>query len=337
MPHENLASQAEKAAMRGEQSELYRMTRDLSGKFQGEQTLCKNGCLKIILLFVFIIASLTSFGITNSLQFLSQKRGQEATLNTSKKNNIKAAICAQVLCDAVKDKDGKRVIVEDKQLQRWAEHFREVLNRSDPGKQACISQPLGHKLDIDCSPPTKNEILKAIKSLKSNKAPGYGIDNNTAEVLKTDIRFATDWLYDLCHKIWNAETIPEYWCRGLIRKLPKKGDRTQCTNWRGVTLLSLPSKIFCKTIQMRLIDAINTIIRKEQAGLRPGVGCIDHIFTLRNIIEQCIGWNTKVHINFIHLEKAFDNIHRDTLWSSLLAYGYPEKIINIKCFYNNFS
>ena len=31
--------------------------------------------LNIILLFVFKIASLTSFGITNSLQFLSQKRG----------------------------------------------------------------------------------------------------------------------------------------------------------------------------------------------------------------------------------------------------------------------
>ena len=275
MHYENLASQAEQAAIRGEQSELYRITRDLSGKFQGE-------------------------------------------------------------CDAVKDKDGKRITIEDKQLQRWAEDFREVLNRSDPAERACISQPLGDKLDIDCSPPTKNEILKAIKSLKNNKAPG--IDNITAEVLKTDIRFATDWLYDLFYKIWNVETIPEDWCRGLIVKLPKKGDRTQCTNWRGITLLSVPSKIFCKIIQMRLSDAINTILREEQAGFRPGVGCIDHIFTLRNIIEQCIEWNTKVHINFIDLEKAFDSIHRDTLWRILLAYGCPEKIINIiKCFYNNFS
>ena len=275
MHYENLASQAGQAAIRGEQSELYRITRDLSGKFQGE-------------------------------------------------------------CDAVRDKDGKRITIEDKQLQRWAEHFREVLNRPDPAERACISQPLGDKLDIDCSPPTQNEILKAIKSLKNNKAPG--IDNITAEVLKTDIRFATDWLFDLFYKIWNAETIPEDWCRGLIVKLPKKGDRTQCTNWRGITLLSVPSKIVCKIIQMRLSDAINTILREEQAGFRPGVGCIDHIFTLRNIIEQCIEWNTKVHINFIDLEKAFDSIHRDTLWRILLAYGCPEKIINIiKCFYNNFS
>ena len=230
-------------------------------------------------------------------------------------------------------------IFEHKEIHKltWmAEHFREVLNRPDPAERACIAQPLGEKLNIDCSPPTKNEILKATKSLKNNKAPG--IDNITAEVLKTDIRFATDWLYDLFHKIWNAETIPEEWCRGLIVKLPKKGDRTQCTNWRGVTLLSVPSKIFCKIIHMRLSDAIDTILRKEQAGFRPGVGCIDHIFTLRNIFEQCIEWNTKVHVNFIDLEKAFDSIHRDTLWNILLAYGCPEKIVSIiKLFYNNFT
>ena len=92
---------------------------------------------------------------------------------------------------------------------------------------------------------------------------------------------------------------------------------------------------------MRLSDAIDTILRKEQAGFRPGVECIDHIFTLRNIFEQCIEWNTMVHVNFIDLEKAFDSIHRvfrDTLWNILLAYRCPEKIISImKLFYNNFT
>ena len=54
---------------------------------------------------------------------------------------------------------------------------------------------------------------------------GPGTENITAEVLRTDIRFATDWSYDPFHKIWNAETMPEDWCRGLIVKLSKKGDR----------------------------------------------------------------------------------------------------------------
>ena len=80
---------------------------------------------------------------------------------------------------------------------------------------------------------------------------------------------------------------------------------------------------------MRLSDAINDIIRKEQSGFRPGVGCIDHIFTLRNIVEQTIEWNSRVHLNFIDFEKAFDNIHRESLWKILKAYGCPEKLIDI--------
>ena len=81
----------------------------------------------------------------------------------------------------MKDKDGKRIPIEDKQLQRWAEYFREVLNRPDPAERAWIAQPLGDKLDIDCSPSTINQILRAIKSLKNNKSPGIG--NITAEIL----------------------------------------------------------------------------------------------------------------------------------------------------------
>ena len=72
-------------------------------------------------------------------------------------------------------------------------------------------------------------------------------------------------------------------------------------------------------MHMRLSDAIDAILRKEQAGFRLAVGCIDHIFTLRNIMEQCTEY-TKVHINFIDLEKAFGSIHRDTLRNILLVY-----------------
>ena len=77
-----------------------------------------------------------------------------------------------------------------------------------------------------------------------------------------------------------------------------------------------------KIIQMTLSDAIDTILRKEQVGFRPGVGRIDHI-------EQCIEWNTWILINFINSEKAFGSIPRSTLWNIVLSYGCPEKIVSI--------
>ena len=122
----------------------------------------------------------------------------------------------------------------------------------------------------------------------------------------------------------------------MIIKIPKKGSLSDCNNWRGITLLSVPSKIFCKVIIQRITQAVDDLLRNEQSGFRKGRGCTDHIFTLRNILEQCTEWNRELYVNFIDYEKAFDSIHRDSLWQILRAYGIQQPVINIiKCFYSN--
>ena len=41
-------------------------------------------------------------------------------------------------------------------------------------------------------------------------------------------------------------------------------------------------------------------------------------------------------INFIDFRKAFNSVHRNTLWKIMRSYGIPNKVINlVKCFYNN--
>ncbi|MCG8432127.1 MAG: reverse transcriptase family protein, partial [Candidatus Omnitrophica bacterium] len=148
---------------------------------------------------------------------------------------------------------------------------------------------------------------------------------------------ATRVLTDLFQNIWENETIPEDWSKGLIVKLPKKGDSGNCNNWRGITLLSIPSKVFCKVLLNHLKDTIDPLLRKEQAGFRKGRGCVDQIFALRNIIEQCLEWNAPLHINFVDYQKAFDSIHRDSLWKILRTYGVPSKIVQlIRKFYDHF-
>ena len=136
-------------------------------------------------------------------------------------------------------------------------------------------------------------------------------------------------------KKWKKK-IPD-WGKDTIVKIPKKGDLTNCNNWRGITLLSIPSKIFCNIIIKRLSIAVNKVLRKEQAGFRKGRGCTDHIFTLINIIEQCTEWQRELCINFVDFEKGFDNIHRDSLWRIPHTYGVPPHIVDlIKLFYENY-
>ena len=74
-----------------------------------------------------------------------------------------------------------------------------------------------------------------------------------------------------------------------------------------------------------------------KAGFRKEKGCIDQIFDLKNIIEQCIVWKLPLYINLIDFKKAFDSIHRETRWTNLWSYGVPDKIVTlIKCFYTDF-
>uniref|UniRef100_K7GJL4 Reverse transcriptase domain-containing protein n=1 Tax=Pelodiscus sinensis TaxID=13735 RepID=K7GJL4_PELSI len=68
--------------------------------------------------------------------------------------------------------------------------------------------------------------------------------------------------------IWEGQQIPKDWTKGVLIKFPKKGALSDCNNWRGITLLSVPSKILAKVIIPQISDAVNKSLRKEQARFR---------------------------------------------------------------------
>ena len=235
----------------------------------------------------------------------------------------------------VKDKEGNFISSEQGKTARWKEHFEEVLNRPEP-TQTPVILPADEDLDIATDPPTEEEIKQAMKTLKNGKAAG--VDGVTAEMLRAEETMTTRLLAEMFQKIWEDESAPATWKTGLIVKLPKKGNLADCNNWRGITLLSLTSKIFSKVIHNRLSKALGDKLREEQTGFRPGKSCSDHIFTLRQILEQSNEWNAPLYANFVDMEKAFDSIHRESLWKILRHYGVPQKIVNVvKMLYGDFS
>ena len=104
------------------------------------------------------------------------------------------------------------------------------------------------------------------------------------------------------NKVFTYEIMPKEWKQSLIIKIPKKGDTTQCDNYRGISLLSVPSKIFARAIINRLYDEVNMKLRQEQAGFRRGrnvlsflhsfATCCFHlvIMLLSLYYDACIGF-----------------------------------------------
>ena len=207
----------------------------------------------------------------------------------------------------IKDKHGNTLTKQEEQLRRWGEYFEELLNRPPPIPEAELM------LDVNTTKPNKEEIAKAIRNQKNGKAPGP--DGISVEILKGDINTSTQMLYEIYAKVWEEETIPEDWKEGHLVKIPKKGDLTNCNNYRGITMLSVPGKILSQIILQRLIDALDKILRDQQMGFRKNRSCTDHIATLRIIAEQSLEWNTSLYTTYVDFEKAFDSVDHSTLWN----------------------
>ena len=226
----------------------------------------------------------------------------------------------------VKDKEGNILTREDEQLKRWAQYFNDLLNRPPPPELPIIPEASA-ELNVNCGKPSKIEIVRSIKMLKSGKAAGP--DNIPPESLKADPDLSADILYGLLGKIWEEEEMPQDWNESYIVKLPKKGDRRECKNYRGISLMSAAGKVLNRIILLRLQGAVDATLRDQQAGFRKDHSCIDQIATLRIIIEQSIEWNTSLYVNFIDFEKAFDSLDRSVLWCLMRHYGIPGKFIRI--------
>ena len=76
-------------------------------------------------------------------------------------------------------------------------------------------------------------------------------------------------------------------------------------------------KIISKVILDRIKYHLYSNIDREQPGFRSESSDVDHINTLRIIIEQSAEYRSDLHLVFVDFEKAFDSMDREVLWMAL--------------------
>ena len=229
----------------------------------------------------------------------------------------------------IKDANGNRLITDEDKNNRWKEHFQSVLNGPEPEVLNVWpdTDVARTALNITTSELTPAEVRDAIATLKNNRSPGE--DMISGEMLKAIGEIGVEKLTTILNSAWRNEKVPRDWKRGVIVRIPKKGNLSECSNWRGITLLSVPGKLLSNIIYARIKDEAQRVMREEQAGFRKDRGCADHIYVIRHIVEQCEEWRKSLALNFVDFQKAFDSIHRDSMWKIVELHGIPRKMINI--------
>ena len=129
--------------------------------------------------------------------------------------------------------------------------------------------------------------------------------------------------YSHCTVIWQEEIIPRQWRDGLIVNIVKKGDREDPGNYRGITLLSVVGKVFCKILNNRLVQCLDKegALHEGQAGFRLNRGCMDNVYTLNEIVQGRLREDKKTYAFFLDIQKAYDTVRLDDLWYKLWDMG----------------
>ena len=94
-------------------------------------------------------------------------------------------------------------------------------------------------------------------------------------------------LHKLFEVVWHEELVPPKWREGLIVKLFRKGDKEDPGNYRGITLLSVVGKVFCKIVNDRLVRHLESggVLHEGQAGFRAKRSCVDNIYVLSELVQ----------------------------------------------------
>ena len=132
---------------------------------------------------------------------------------------------------------------------------------------------------------------------------------------------AAKWLAAIFNVAWRTGMTPKDWRRAIIFPIHKNGSRRVCKNYRGISLLSAPGKVFGKILNDRMRSITERKIVEEQVGFRPGRGCAENMFVICQLGEKMLERGEKLYTAFLDLEKVYDSVRRAGMWEALKQYG----------------
>ena len=101
-------------------------------------------------------------------------------------------------------------------------------------------------------------------------------------------------------------------------------------------MLSVVGKIYAVILVDGVRKVTQGLIDKQQGEYGAGSGCVDQIFTLKQVGEKARENKRRVYVGFMDLEKEYDRVNREALWHAIGA-SYQKKISQVKSLRNTSS
>src|SRR6201990_1347100 len=218
--------------------------------------------------------------------------------------------------------DGTTAVLLSSKAELFAQTFASNSTLDDSGAIPPPSTPSNSIMPIIRI--SSKDVISALSELNTKKA--YGPDGIPPVVLKTcasELAHCLGKLFRLC---LSTSTFPSCWKRALIQPVPKKGDPSQPSNYRQISLTSVLSKVFESILNRKIWNHLNSsnLISDRQYGFRKKLSTGD-LLSLRpdswSSALRHVGDSFAVALD---IAKAFDRVWHKALISKLPSFGiYP--------------
>ena len=216
--------------------------------------------------------------------------------------------------------DGRLGFIEEDRAKIWKEHMEKIMNEENEWDRMV-------ETDLVEGPVKKvvrNEIVKAIQSMKSGKATGTS--EVSVEMIIASSEIGVKVMMELCQRVLDGRGMPDEWKTSVIVRIFKgKGDVMSCGSYRGVKQLEHAMKIVVRVLERRIRTLVN--LNEMQFGFMPGKRTVDAIFIVRRMQEEYQKKDKKLYMCFVDMEKAFDRVPRKVMKWAMRKKGLSEVIV----------
>jgi hypothetical protein len=102
-----------------------------------------------------------------------------------------------------------------------------------------------------------------------------------------------------------------------------------CSNSSAISLLLTSYKILSNILHSRLSQYVDEIIGHHQCGFQRNRSTTDHIFCIRQILEKNWDYSASIYQLFTDFKEAYDSVRREVLYSTLIRFGVPMKLLKL--------
>ena len=126
-----------------------------------------------------------------------------------------------------------------------------------------------------------------------------------------------------------ASTFPSIWKCGEVTALFKGGDRTDCNNYRPITVLPTISKILERAVHQQMYEFLsaNKLLTSNQFGFRPKFSTVTALAHFTENILQSLDRGGFTGAVFLDLSKAFDTVDHVLLVEKVKTIGASSQVV----------